>query len=805
MRDETTCGLFVHESEPRPESKPREIPLEGVRIDARLTGLATSVTVAQRYRNRESVAVEAVYVFPLEEGAAVCGFAARIGERIVRGRVEEREKAFEIYDDAMADGHGAFLLDQERPNVFTASVGNLRPGETVEIEISYVALARAEGDAVRLMIPTTVSPRYAPMESPPEVGEPDAERVNPERWLAVPYGLKLRVEIEAASDILTVESPSHPLRTAIDGRGATVELARAEAALDRDFVLLVEAAEPHRPFARVAREDDGTRVCQVCFHPDLEAAAASPPEVLFLLDCSASMSGDSINQARRALALSIRALEEGDAFNVVRFGSTSKSLWRTPRPFDEQTLEEATRWVERARADLGGTEIRAPLKMLLTLRPDPERRREILLLTDGEVTNERDIVSLAEGHAAGCRIFTFGIGAGASEYLVRELARVTGGAAEFVFPGERIEPKVLRTFGRLRVPALDDVRLDWGGLAVEQAPASLPPVFAGDSLTVFARVSSGTADRVTLHAGGESWRVDLDLEGAEEGGPVPALWAREVIRDLERGVEPRRGSRQRRSEAEERRRRRLVGLGCRYGLISSAASYVAVEERPEGERTEDAAELRKVPIALTVGWGGYGRLVAGRPSAALPVGAPRPAARPAFLPRVAGTGVPVAAAAQTGVHMAAAASAAGRAAAGIGGRLSDAVDGFMELLAAEEPASGHPITGAAASGTAGGEESDDRLWALLMTQKADGSFLLSPVLEEWLGPAFAAIERAAGDHGEALVATAVAVALLERDEASRADEWRPAARKARKWLARQGSSFDAGAVLGEGLSAVPTT
>lgn len=90
----------------------RSVPLEGVRIDARLTGLATEVTVCQRYRNRESTPVEAVYVFPLEEGAAVCGFRARVDDKVVRGRVEEREEAFEIYDDAMADGHGAFLLDQ---------------------------------------------------------------------------------------------------------------------------------------------------------------------------------------------------------------------------------------------------------------------------------------------------------------------------------------------------------------------------------------------------------------------------------------------------------------------------------------------------------------------------------------------------------------------------------------------------------------------------------------------------------------------------------------------------------------------
>ncbi len=798
MSDELSCGLFLHPGEPGRQAKPREVPLEGVRIDARLAGLATEVTVAQRYRNRETVPVEAVYVFPLEEGAAVCGFAARIGDQIVRGRVEERERAFEIYDDAMSGGHGAFLLDQERPNVFTASVGNLRPGETVEIEITYVALARGEGDAVRFQIPTTVSPRYVSPDRAPEVGEPDAERVNPERWLAVPYGLELRVEVEAASEIRAVESPSHPLRTTIDGRAATVELSRSEVALDRDFVLRVETAEPHRPAALAGREDDGTRVCQVTFYPDLDGEeAAAGSEVLFLLDCSASMAGDSIDQARRALALSIRALEEGDSFNVVRFGSTWRSLWKKPRAFGEETLEEASRWIGGARADLGGTEIRPPLKKLLTLKGDPERRRQILLLTDGEVADEGDIVRLGSEHAASSRIFTFGIGAGASEYLVRELARVSRGAAEFVFPGERIEPKVLRMFGRVRAPALSDVGLDWGGLEVEQAPASVPPVFAGDALTVFARVRSGTANHVTLHAGGESWRLDLDLEGAAAGGPIPTLWAREAIRDLERGIEPRRGSRQQRPEAEERRRRRLLELGRRYGLISSAASYVAVAERTEEERAEGVAELRKVPVALTIGWGGYGRLLPGSGPAGR-----RPLKRIGPASRIPGTGLPVTVAAmQTGVHMAAAAPAVGRAAGEIGGRMSDAVGGFLKRLGARQPAA----AGFSAAvdlppgppGSAAEPATDDRVWGLLMTQKADGSFRLSPVLEEWLGSAYAAAERAAGDDGEAVVATAVAVALLERDEASRADEWRPAVKKARKWLARQGSSFDPDTVLGE--------
>src|SRR5688572_20272297 len=227
-----------------------QIPLEGVRIDARLAGLCSEVKVTQRYTNTETVDVEAVYVFPLEEGSAVCGFEAKVGDRVIRGRVEEREKAFEVYDDAMAAGHGAFLLDQERPNVFTASVGNLKPKQTIEIAITYAALLNYEGSAVRLMIPTTVSPRYVPA-GPPQVGEPDGDRVNPDRLDSVPYGLTLNVEVDLGSKVRQLESPSHTVRTTFGDKTASVTLSSDDVALDRDFVLLAKPEDAHKPFARV--------------------------------------------------------------------------------------------------------------------------------------------------------------------------------------------------------------------------------------------------------------------------------------------------------------------------------------------------------------------------------------------------------------------------------------------------------------------------------------------------------------------------------------------------------------------------
>lgn len=756
----------------------RPIPLEGVKIDAVMSGACVEVTVTQRYRNTEASPVEAVYVFPLEEGAAVCGFAARIGERVIRGRVEEREEAFALYDDAMMEGHGAYLLDQERPDVFRASVGNLGPGQAVELQIRYVALARREGEALRLQIPTTVSPRYVPA-GPPEVGEPDGEVVNPERWPAVPYGLSLGVTVSGA--LRRVESPSHPVRTTLEDDGARVELAQDGAALDRDFVLLVEAREPHRPIARVAREEDGQRVAMVTFLPELDEAERRGHEVVFLLDCSGSMGGESIAQARRALALCVRALSPEDTFQIVRFGSRSEQLFDAPRRYDDESLARASAYVERIDADLGGTEILTPLRAILERAPDPERPRRVLLLTDGQVSNEDQVIAHAKAHAGTARVFTFGIGAGASAHLVRGVARASRAATEMIYPGERIEPKVLRMFARVRTPALDDVRVDWGGLSVEPAPGRTPPIFAGDALTIFARITAGDASEVALRTGERRWAVPLDLERAEAGGPIPALWAKERIRDLEEG-ETRRGSAQARAGGRDRKREALVALGKRYGLTSSATSYVAIEERSEDERTDAPAQLRKIPIALTTGWGGARRGMSQAGSMSLPSsfgGAPPP------LMRSAAPGGPR----RRRSFAASPPPAASVPPAAEPPRPQAPAPAPFEAAAMD--AMSFDLEGS--PGASGGAEAD-WVFDVLMTQRADGRFERSGALDAQLGDRASELDAAVAAHGEGVI-TAVVIALLEREAPEREAEWRPAVDKARRYLATLTLGFDASSIL----------
>lgn len=848
MTSPTFTGLYA---------QGQAIPLEGVRIQARLQSQCAQVTVTQRYHNREGVDVEAVYAFPLEEGAAVCDFRARVGERLVQGQVQEREEAFETYDDAMAQGHGAFLLDQERPNVFTASVGNLKAGAVVEVEVTYVAMLQREGQAVRFLLPTTISPRYTPA-SGPQVGQPDAERVNPPRQSQVPYGLTLEIDLEMASQLRVVESPSHNVRVELDGPRARVTLSTRETALDGDFVLLFEEKDAHKPSATVAQEEDGQRVAMVTFLPDGEALSHSAgSEIIFVIDRSGSMQGTSMEEARRATELCLRAMSEGDTFNLYSFGSRHESLWHSPVPYNQQNLERASQHLRQMQADLGGTEILRPLQEILASPAAGGRARQLLLLTDGQVSNEAAVIALCQQHRATARVFAFGIGAGVSEHLVRGVARASGGAAEFIYPGERIEPKVLRMFGRVSTPALGEVSVDWNGLQVEQAPRRTPPVFGGDALTVLARIRAGHTHSVTLRAGELSWTVPLDLEKADKGGPIPTLWARKTIEELEDGQQSQ-GSNQRRGNRQERNKEKIIELAKRYKLMSSHTSFVAVEERAPHEQSTAQARLRQVPVALTKGWHGQGGggakgMSRGRvgtitgamaslsPPPPAPMAPPMAASAPpsfdAFgsFPASQGAPAPSAPRAPGGPIPSAPMPSAPKRRASMKKEESKESRGFLGSLAesarslfggSQERQDAKPVQARAesmksiATRSMALEEMDmddmdmevadglslgdaqpggqELLFDLLLTQQANGSFLLSPVLLRWLGQHLAAqhgasgaqqrqekIREAARARGEAVLGTHLALWLLHEQARDRRAEWEVAARKARRWLEGQ--------------------
>jgi Ca-activated chloride channel homolog len=595
------AGLFSRQGIP--------IPLLGVGVVGEIVGQGGRITVSQRFRNVENQAIEAVYKFPLPEGAAVCGFTVEKEDARISGHVEERDKAFEIYDDALQEGKGGYLLDEERPNIFTLSVGNLNPGTEAMIHIEYVTLIDGNGDTLRFLLPTTITPRYIPDHQKEDGDIPLDHRIHPPYAQSVPYGMEMRLTLATPAAFSTIESPSHPIRIEqLSDHKTVVSFTQESVQMDRDFILTLTLRDPSLSQAWLCRNDRGTFLQLDLFLDDEDQVKSDDNTVFFVVDCSGSMEGDSIHEARQALDVCLKAIEEGTRFNIVRFGSHFESLFPEPRPYSEATLNTALAWTQNMQADMGGTEILAPLQHIYKVCPPSNSRNgAVLLLTDGAVGNEDEILSLVRGHSD-LRVFSVGIGAGCNEAFIRGLARSGKGASTFIYPGERMGAKILHLFGKISEHSIEPA-IDWGNSKADQAPAD-PVIYARTRTSVFARFEGdhdfGEKIEVTADVQSHSRRWSVPILPVSEDHPaLPLLWARERIRELEDAetYPPGKGSRQ-----TDRKRGSLasqvIALSKAYGILSRHTSFVAVEEREEKDLTTGEILLRKIPVLVTMGWHG---------------------------------------------------------------------------------------------------------------------------------------------------------------------------------------------------------
>ncbi len=610
------------------------VPLLGVEIVSEVFGAHAKVVLRQRYENLEKKPIEAIYTFPIPSDAALVGFVMECNGRRLEAEIKPREEAFAAYDDALSQGHGAALLDQERRNVFTAAVGNLLPGEETIIEVAYVQALRADEGALRFVVPTVVAPRYvpgvgagnrtAPGSADPTDRVPDADRVTP-RIADVAYGLSVDVLFDLARPV-TIESPSHPVMiSAESGDKQRVRLRGGDARLDRDLVLIAAGAPGVVAGVTADRRGEaGTFALTVV--PDLFDPNEKPGarDVVFVVDTSGSMEGPSLHEARAALRLCLRQLGEGDRFQIIAFNSTFSTFKPKKVPFLQRTLEEADAFVAGLQA-YGGTEMLEPLEAALAELRDggsrPTDARIVVLLTDGQVANEAEILERIANVATDERIrfYTFGIGVAASDLLVNDLARRTRGAAEHIYPGERIDDKVTAQFARAIAARVAGVSLSFEGADVaELAPGDLPDLVDGEPWVVYGRYTSPGTGLAKLRGTSKGERfyleVPLDLLADATRDGLAQLWARARIRDLEEAKLD-----GRRAVANEKR---IVDLSVAHGVASKHASFVVVEKRSGDRLAKGQPEARAVPVSAPEGWGG----AAVRPQPQMYGAPPRPAA-----------------------------------------------------------------------------------------------------------------------------------------------------------------------------------
>ena len=468
------------------------------------------------------------------------------------------------------------------------NVGNILPNEQAVVQFKYGQLHRWQGDNLRFHLPTTIAPRY---------GDPSASRLAPhqvpEYALSASHGFTLVVRIEGALAQADFDCPSHPVAVSTSsGAAREISLSGGSVLMDRDFVLVLK--EPAESIVEgLCAPDDEEHVVLASFHPVFpEDVPESPRCVKLVVDCSGSMGGDSIAQAKAALREIVSLLKPSDFFNLITFGSTFNLLFAKPVIASEDNIRTAARFVEQIDASMGGTEIGAALNAAYRCGKVNGLSSDLLLITDGEVWNHEQIVE--DARKSGHRIFTVGVGSAVSEAFVRRIAETTLGACELVSPRENMSERIVRHFRRIDQLKVQSVQIEWPSDPICQVPGEVETMYAGDTLHVFGWLREPPTGKVGLVMTFEDGRtvtqkVSISAKLAD---------SEELLTDL-----PRVAVHTRLPTLESKEATELAG---RYQLVTEHTSCVLVFERDEDQKSGEVPALRKVLQILAAGWGGMG-------------------------------------------------------------------------------------------------------------------------------------------------------------------------------------------------------
>lgn len=593
-----------------------EAPRIATDVNLDVSGPTARARLTQAFENPTDSFVEALYVFPLPEESAVYSLKMVIGDRLIVADIKEKQAAREIYEKAKSEGKKATLIEQQRPNVFTNAVANIGPHEKVVVQIEYQQAVRLADERFSLRVPLVVAPRYNPDIASPVVQKVEMQNgwgKSSDTGKSNTYNAPIVTPLTPSADLRTnpvsisvelkpgfplgkVESLYHKVRIDTTNDATREITLDGTAAADRDFVLEWSAVENDAPQVGLFREHIGKDdyVLAYVTPPAVASAKKAQREVVFVIDNSGSMGGTSIEQAKASLDYALSHLQPGDRFNVIRFDDTLTRFFEDSVEANQQNIASARRFVTSLEAQ-GGTEMLPALHAALDDSHQGNGLRQIVFLTDGEISNEQQLLDAIAARRGRSRIFMVGIGSAPNSYLMNHAAELGRGTFTHIGSAAEVDERMRALFDKLENPAVTDLKANFSEKNVSMTPSLLPDLYRGEPLVIAARMGKAAGNLVIEgQIDGRPWMVNLPLDRAMNAEGISKLWARRKIDDAE--VELTLGK-----ISQDAADARILRLALEHHLVSRLTSLVAVDKTPS--RPANAPLTRAdIPLQLPAGW-----------------------------------------------------------------------------------------------------------------------------------------------------------------------------------------------------------
>ena len=588
----------------------------GTDVDYQVIGPVARASVKQQFTNNSEFWAEGIYVFPLPENAAVDRFSMRIGERVIEGQVKERVQAKKTYLQARSAGKKASLIEQQRPNIFTTSLANIAPGENISIEFEYQQTLALKDGTYRLRFPMVVGPRYHPAHNTPvDMGnhfghvnsaphdssvvtetDPLSSKNNP---------VHIHILLDAGTPLRELDSSYHEIDIIQTSETRySISTVGEQLYADRDFELLWQPELYDKPqLSAFSEEVDGEHYTLLMLYPpaiDSLQDKVQARDVIFVLDISGSMSGTSIDQAKASLITALDALSPVDRFNIIWFNEETGSLFTKTAPASEKYKRYAKLYVEQLQAD-GGTEMLPALKRALYKQETFSRLRQVIFLTDGNISNETEMFDVIDKQLGNSRLFTIGIGSAPNSYFMQKAAQRGRGTFTYIGDITEVQEKTTALFEKLETPALINLQLHIDSHRIgnddrfELFPKNIPDLYAGEPLTLILK-GNDIPENISLHGdlNNTEWHTSTAVNAVTHDG-IRIAWARNKIASL---MDQHRTA-QRESD-KQALQSDITHTALKHHLVSRYTSLVAVDVTPSN--TEGLLYQEKVKNNLPHGW-----------------------------------------------------------------------------------------------------------------------------------------------------------------------------------------------------------
>ena len=627
------------------QSKHGNLPLAALAYKTRLSGLAISTTLTQTFYNPYDECIEATYIFPLDGEQAVVKCEMLVGDRVIRANLKERGEAREDYKRAIRKGHRAALLEENRSETFSLSVGNIPAGEAIQVRITTVGQLAVSRGQWTLRLPLVVAPRYVSGIALPgrSIGGgvaddtnsvPDASAVTPPTLLPGfpnPVHLKIDVEIEP-SGLVSIDDWASLLESSlhsvlvhrIDDSDAVHVTTHPGERVNRDFILRGRFDDSDLVASLEIESNEGADSTFAIHLIPPKSEVHVPRDVSFVLDRSGSMSGWKMKAAARGICRLIDTLNEGDRFSVIAFDDRIETPFAKKGVFSRRAKTNdwveatdrnrwsATQWLSKI-SSRGGTEMAEALR--LGLRPFERTSRELdskprssalVLVTDGQIAGEDTVLQALSRcpDASRPRIYCLGIDRAVNASVLRRLSNASGGTFELVDTENRLD-EVLETFsGEIGSPSLTGLAVTANGWQCDTfcfAPQNRTDLYHGRSISIFGRFPK--RDEVTLTVSGRlpngtQWSRELstkcNVSDDHQSPLLLPLWGRNRVRELEdRFVAE--------GCCDDGLRQTIINCSLETQVLSRFTAYVAIDE---AERVNDGRQPHRItqPVEQPEGW-----------------------------------------------------------------------------------------------------------------------------------------------------------------------------------------------------------